>query len=77
VSYRLRKPVYAPADLTYTARVTTVAGDSLTLQLIEENPSGTVGFEGTVQVTKTRAQTGAQIGAQQTNGLVSAAGVRA
>ncbi len=69
VSYRLRRPVYAPADLTYTARVTAVAGDSLTLELIEENPSGEVGFEGTVQVSTA--------GAEHTNGLVSAAGVRA
>ncbi len=69
VSYRLRKPVYAPADLAYTARVTAVAGDILTLELIEENPSGEVGFEGTVQVSETRAE--------HTNGLVPAAGVRA
>ena len=68
-SYRLRKPVYAPADLTYTAQVTAVAVDSLTLELIEENPSGGVGFEGTVQVSRA--------GAKHTNGLVSAAGVRA
>ncbi len=56
VSYRLRKPVYAPADLTYTARVTAVARDSLTLELIEENPSGEVGFEGTVRANKTAAE---------------------
>ena len=53
VAYRLRKPVYAPADLAYTARVTAAEGDSLTLELIEENPSGEVGFEGTVRVSKT------------------------
>jgi hydroxyacyl-ACP dehydratase HTD2-like protein with hotdog domain len=52
VSYRLRKPVYAPADLTYTARVTAAEGDSLTLELIEENPTGEVGFEGTAWVDK-------------------------
>ena len=52
ISYRLRKPVYAPADLTYTARVTAVDGDSLTLELAEENPSGEVGFEGTAWVSK-------------------------
>jgi 3-methylfumaryl-CoA hydratase len=69
VSYRLRKPVYAPADLTYTARVTAVAGDHLSLVLTEENPSGEVGFEGTVQVSKA--------GTHDTDGLVSAAGVRA
>ena len=69
VSYRLRKPVYAPAELTYTARVTAVEGGSLTLELLEENPSGEVGFEGTVQVSKT--------GAEGTNGLVPAAGVTA
>ena len=28
VAYRLRKPVYAPAELTYTARVTAIEGDS-------------------------------------------------
>ena len=69
VSYRLRRPVYAPADLTYTARVTAAEGDSLTLELIEENPSGEVGFEGTVQVSKT--------GGENTTGLVSTAGVTA
>jgi hydroxyacyl-ACP dehydratase HTD2-like protein with hotdog domain len=53
VAYRLRKPVYAPVDLTYTARVTEAEGDSLTLELIEENPSGEEGFEGTVRVSRT------------------------
>ena len=53
VSYRLRKPVYAPAHLTYTARVTAAEGDGLTLELIEEQPSGEVGFEGTVRVSRT------------------------
>jgi 3-methylfumaryl-CoA hydratase len=52
VSYRLRKPVYAPAHLTYTARVTAAEGDGLTLELLEENPSGEVGFEGTAWVNK-------------------------
>jgi hydroxyacyl-ACP dehydratase HTD2-like protein with hotdog domain len=67
VAYRLRKPVYAPADVAYTARVTEAEGDSLTLDLIEENPSGEVGFEGTVRVSRT--------GTRNTNGLlVSAAG---
>ncbi len=69
MSYRLRKPVYAPAHLTYTARVTAAEGDSLTLELIEENPSGEVGFEGTVQVHTT--------GGENTNGLVSTAGATA
>jgi hydroxyacyl-ACP dehydratase HTD2-like protein with hotdog domain len=69
VSYRLRKPVYAPVDLTYTARVTDAEGDRLTLELIEEDPSGEVGFEGTVHVTKTRAD--------QASALVSTAGLRA
>jgi hydroxyacyl-ACP dehydratase HTD2-like protein with hotdog domain len=55
-SYRLRKPVYAPADLAYTARVTAADDDGLTLELIEENPSGEVGFEGTVRVNKTAAE---------------------
>jgi len=52
VAYRLRKPVYAPADLAYTARVTAADGDGLTLELLEENPSGEVGFDGTVRVNK-------------------------
>ena len=51
VAYRLRKPVYAPAELTYTARVTAAEGDSLTLELIEQHDSGHVGFEGTVRVS--------------------------
>ncbi len=68
-SYRLRKPVYAPAHLTYTAGVTAAEADSLTFELIEENPSGEVGFEGTVQVTET--------GGENTNGLMSTAGVTA
>ena len=33
--------------------MTAVEGDSLTLELIEENPSGEVGFEGTVRVSRT------------------------
>jgi acyl dehydratase len=69
VAYRLRRPVYAPADLAYTARVTAADGDGdgdgLTLELIEENPS----FEGTVQVSTTRGE--------NTTGLVSTAGVTA
>ncbi|PWU59227.1 acyl dehydratase [Micromonospora globispora] len=55
--YRLRKPVYAPAELAYAARVTEADGDSMTLELIEEHPSGEVGFEGTVRVSKTGAET--------------------
>jgi 3-methylfumaryl-CoA hydratase len=55
VSYRLRKPVYAPAELTYTARVTAAEGDSLTLELAEQHGSGDVGFEGTVRVSTTGA----------------------
>jgi hydroxyacyl-ACP dehydratase HTD2-like protein with hotdog domain len=51
-TYRLRKPVYAPADLAYTARVTAVDGDMMTLELNEQHPSGATGFEGTVWVTK-------------------------
>jgi hydroxyacyl-ACP dehydratase HTD2-like protein with hotdog domain len=69
VAYRLRRPVYAPADLTYTARVTAAEGDRLTLELIEENPAGEVGFEGTVQVSK--------VGEADTNGLEAAAGATA
>jgi hydroxyacyl-ACP dehydratase HTD2-like protein with hotdog domain len=56
-AYRLRKPVYAPADVTYTARVTAVERDSMTLELTEQHPSGDVGFEGTVSVTKTEGPT--------------------
>ncbi|MET0763789.1 MAG: MaoC/PaaZ C-terminal domain-containing protein [Blastococcus sp.] len=52
VAYRLRKPVYAPADVAYTALFTEVDGDSMTLDLIEEHPSGDVGFEGTARVTR-------------------------
>ena len=55
VSYRLRRPVYAPADLLYTGRVTAVDGDSVTLELIEENPSGEVGFEGTARASRIAA----------------------
>ena len=54
-SYRLRKPVYAPADLTYTARVTATEGDTMILALNEEHASGEAGFEGTVWVTKSAA----------------------
>ena len=52
VAYRLRRPLYAPVVLTYTARVATADHGSVTLELIEENPSGEVGFEGTVTATK-------------------------
>jgi acyl dehydratase len=54
VAYRLRRPMYAPVELTYTARLTAVDDDDdrLTLELIEENPSGEVGFEGTVSAIK-------------------------
>jgi len=61
VAYRLRKPAYAPANLAYTARVTHVEGDSMTLELAEEHPSGEVGFEGTVRVNRT--------GGENTGGL--------
>jgi hydroxyacyl-ACP dehydratase HTD2-like protein with hotdog domain len=53
--YRLRKPVYAPADLAYTARVTAVEGDTMVLEVAEQHASGEAGFEGTVLVTKTAA----------------------
>jgi 3-methylfumaryl-CoA hydratase len=56
-AYRLRKPVYAPADLVYTARATTVDGDRLTLELFEETPSGDLGFEGTAWVSRTAEET--------------------
>jgi hydroxyacyl-ACP dehydratase HTD2-like protein with hotdog domain len=51
-AYRLRKPVYAPADLAYSAIVTAADDDSMTLELIEQHPSGEVGFEGTVVVNR-------------------------
>jgi hydroxyacyl-ACP dehydratase HTD2-like protein with hotdog domain len=54
-AYRLRKPVYAPADLAYNARVTAVEGDAMSLEITEEHPSGGAGFEGTVWVMKTAA----------------------
>jgi 3-methylfumaryl-CoA hydratase len=57
VTYRLRKPVYAPADLAYTARVTATDSDTMTLELTEQNPSGEVGFEGTAWVSKTSGAT--------------------
>jgi hydroxyacyl-ACP dehydratase HTD2-like protein with hotdog domain len=57
VAYRLRRPIYAPAALTYTARVATADDDRLTLELIEENPSGDVGFEGTACVSKADSTT--------------------
>jgi hydroxyacyl-ACP dehydratase HTD2-like protein with hotdog domain len=53
VSYRLRKPAYAPADVAYTARITAAEGDTMTLELIEQHPSGDVGLEGTVWVRRT------------------------
>jgi hydroxyacyl-ACP dehydratase HTD2-like protein with hotdog domain len=57
VTYRLRKPVYAPADLAYTARVTAAEGDTMTLELFEQHSSGDVGFEGTAWVSKTPGAT--------------------
>jgi 3-methylfumaryl-CoA hydratase len=56
-AYRLRQPVYAPADLAYTARVIAAEGDSLTLELSEETASGELGFEGTAQVSRTAGAT--------------------
>ena len=56
-AYRLRQPVYSPADLAYTARVTAAEGDSLTVELIEESPSGDLGFEGAAWVTRTAGAT--------------------
>jgi hydroxyacyl-ACP dehydratase HTD2-like protein with hotdog domain len=53
VSYRLRTPLYAPVGLTYTARVVAVEGEDATLELIEANPAGEVGFEGTARVART------------------------
>ena len=56
-AYRLRQPVYAPADLVYTARVTAAEAETLTVELSEENPSGELGFEGTAWVTRTAGAT--------------------
>lgn len=56
-AYRLRQPVYAPADLTYTARVTAAEDDSMTIEVIEDSPSGNHGFEGTASATKTPGAT--------------------
>ena len=52
VAYRLRRPVYAPADLSYTAEVADIDGDDMTLNLIEDLGSGEAGFEGTVRVSR-------------------------
>ena len=52
-AYRLRRPVYAPADLAYTARVTATDGDTMILELTEQDPSTEAGFEGTVWVSNT------------------------
>jgi 3-methylfumaryl-CoA hydratase len=52
VTYRLRKPVYAPVDVAYRASVTAIEGDTMTLELTEEHPSGEVSFEGTVRVSR-------------------------
>jgi 3-methylfumaryl-CoA hydratase len=56
-AYRLRQSVYAPADLVYTARVTTAEGNNLTVELTEESSSGPLGFEGTAWVSKTAGAT--------------------
>ena len=52
-AYRLRKPVYAPATLAYTARVAAAEGDRLTVELTEQSPASDLGFEGTAWVTRT------------------------
>jgi 3-methylfumaryl-CoA hydratase len=56
-AYRLRKPVYAPADLLYTARVTMADADRLALEIVEGSPSGDLGFEGTAWVSRTAGAT--------------------
>jgi 3-methylfumaryl-CoA hydratase len=56
-AYRLRQPVYAPADLIYTARVTAAEADTLTVELSEETASGELGFEGKAQVSRTAGAT--------------------
>ena len=53
VAYRLRAPVYAPVEVAYSARVTAVDEHGMTLELVEEQLTGQVGFEGTVRVTPT------------------------
>jgi hydroxyacyl-ACP dehydratase HTD2-like protein with hotdog domain len=54
-AYRLRKPLYAPADVELTARVTAVDsdGDALTLEIVEQTASGDLGFEGSARVSRT------------------------
>ena len=54
-TYRLRMPVYAPVDVAYIARVAAIEGDTMTLEVTEQQPSGSAGCEGTVSVTKTFA----------------------
>jgi 3-methylfumaryl-CoA hydratase len=56
-AYRLRKPVYAPAALAYTAHVAAAEGDRLTVELTERSPAGDLGFEGTAWVTRTAGAT--------------------
>ena len=56
-AYRLRQPVYAPADLVYTARVTAAERDRLIVELSEETASGELGFEGTAHVSRTAGAT--------------------
>lgn len=48
MTYRLRKPIYAPVDLSYEATVTEANDDAIALQISEDHPSGEVGFEGRV-----------------------------
>ena len=51
VSRALRGSPLVSAETT--ARVTAAESDHLTLELIEQTPSGGLGFEGTAQVTRT------------------------
>jgi hydroxyacyl-ACP dehydratase HTD2-like protein with hotdog domain len=61
IAYRLRRPLYAPVEVTYTARVIAVEDDQVTLELIEQNPSGEIGFEGTVSATRTNVAESARL----------------
>jgi hydroxyacyl-ACP dehydratase HTD2-like protein with hotdog domain len=58
-AYRLRKPLYAPTDVTYHGRIAAVDGDELTVELVESTVDGDVGFEGTVTARRVPVLAGA------------------
>jgi hypothetical protein len=60
IDYRLRKPAYAPVTLAYSAEVVSIDGGTMTLRLLEDHPSGELGFEGAVVVTRAAGSTGEQ-----------------